>query len=75
MKHKLREKCDAAKRVRRARMVFDRQIDAVAVNTRRLEKEGVLEEDTVKEAKALLAALSTLVTPPPPPPPLGVQAG
>jgi hypothetical protein len=62
MGQKLREDCDAAKRVRRARMVFDRMIDAVMHRTRELERGDTLEGDVVKDAKALLLALSVLVS-------------
>ena len=62
MGQRLRKDCDAAKRVRRARMVFDRMIGAVIHRTQELERGDTLEGDIVKDAKALLLALSVLVS-------------
>ena len=43
-------------------MVFDRMIGAVIDRTRELERGDALEGDIVKDAKALLLALSVLVS-------------
>ena len=61
MGQKLRKDCDAAKRVRRARMAFDRVIAVVEAGARALERGDADLGDIVKDARALVSALAVLV--------------